>query len=294
MEEKIKNSILNFYKKNHKILLVFPVLILFFSIFLIFDTYKKEGFIFERDVSLKGGVSINIYERNNLDQNSLQKLFEEKFLDSSFEVKTIEESGENVGFIIDSDLDEQSILNFLKENGFEAKEENYFSNYISQTLSNSFLVQAGYTLLFSFVLMSIVVFAYFRKTIPSICVILSAIFDIVVLIGVLNLLDFKVGIAGVGAIIMIIGYSIDTDILLTNRLLKEKNIDYFESFYDAFITGNLMSLTTLLSALFALFFTNSQIIFDICFILVLGILIDYISTWVQNSGLLLIYLEKQN
>jgi preprotein translocase subunit SecF len=93
---------------------------------------------------------------------------------------------------------------------------------------------------------------------------------------------------------MLIGYSIDTDVLLTNRLIKERGEDYFEKTYFAFKTGVLMTCTTLAAGIGALLLTNSEVIFEIALILVVGLLVDFISTWIQNSAILLWWLEKKN
>ena len=70
--------------------------------------------------------------------------------------------------------------------------------------------------------MGIVVFITFRKLIPSLAVIFSAILDLVGTLAIISLLDFKLSTAGIAAFLMVVGYSIDTDILLTTRLLKGK------------------------------------------------------------------------
>jgi len=134
---------------------------------------------------------------------------------------------------------------------------------------------------------------YFKEFVPSFAVVLSAIFDITVTVGILNFLKFKISIAGIGALLMLIGYSIDTDVLLTNRLVRERGTNYFEKTLYAFKTGSLMSATTLIASIIALILTNSQIISEIVFILTIGLLVDYVSTWIQNSAILLWWIEKK-
>ena len=172
--------------------------------------------------------------------------------------------------------------------------DNYNSNFISPTLSNAFFTQAIYILLISFFLMSLVIFLYFKALVPSSAVVVSAFFDIVVTIGFLDAIGFKISIAGIGALLMIIGYSIDTDVLLTNRVYKEWGENYFEKTWFAFKTGVLMSATTLIAGIAALIITNSEIIYEIAVILVVGLLVDFISTWIQNTGILLWWLEKKS
>ena len=288
-----KSNLENFYKSNYKKFLFVPIVLFLISIYFIFVAIADDGTPFYRDVSLKGGLSAIINVQTDASATEIQSALETNFADYSFVVSEIFEDGLKVGFIIDTDLEEEELISYLNDR-FEIPfefGENYSSNFISPTLSSSFFKQALIILLISFVLMSVVVFIYFRSFVPSFAVVLSGIFDIIVTIGVLNILEFKVSIAGVGALLMLLGYSIDTDVLLTNRVYKERGDDYFEKLFFAFKTGSLMSFTTLVAGLAAMILTNSQIIFEISMILVVGLIVDYISTWIQNSAILLWWLE---
>jgi preprotein translocase subunit SecF len=105
----------------------------------------------------------------------------------------------------------------------------------------------------------------------------------------------------VAALLMLIGYSVDTDILLTTRLLKRKG-ELNDKIKDAMKTGMTMTLTTL-AALIALFvvssgsylvssFTRIDIISDVSVVLIFGLIADIINTWMTNVGILKWYLEK--
>ena len=50
-----------FFEKNYKKIIVFPALLLIVSLVFIGLEFSKTGDIFERDVSLKGGISSTIY-----------------------------------------------------------------------------------------------------------------------------------------------------------------------------------------------------------------------------------------
>ena len=285
-----------FYKKNYKKLLILPALMFLISIGFIVNTTVKEGVPIYRDVSLKGGLSAIINVDTPISSEELKIHLEDINSENSFSVSELFEDGQKIGFIIDTDLKEETLKTNI-ETKFDTSFEfgdNYNSNFISPTLSSAFFKQAMYILLISFVLMSIVIFLYFRQLVPSGAVVLSAVFDIIVTVGILDALQFKVSIAGIGALIMIIGYSIDTDVLLTNRTYKEKGNNYFEKTGYAFKTGTLMSFTTLVTGVAAMILTNSSVIFEIALILVVGLLVDFISTWFQNAGFLLWWLTGKD
>ena len=91
---------------------------------------------------------------------------------------------------------------------------------------------------------------------------------------------------------MLIGYSVDTDILLTTRMLKRKEGSLNERIMQAMKTGLTMTITTLTVVTLALIFSQSNTIQQIMLILFIGLFVDIINTWIQNVGILRWYLEK--
>lgn len=272
--------------------MLLPVFLFLLSFVFIFQAINEDGTPIYRDISLKGGLSSTIMVDSDMSEYELSDYLFEQTEGYDFDVSRVVEGGQRVGYIVDTDMEEEDlkeILSNLFETEFEFG-ENYSSNYISPTLSAAFFQQAVTILIVSFVFMSTVVFIAFRKFLPSIAVVISAAFDIIVTIGVLNAMRFDLSIAGVGALLMIIGYSIDTDVLLTNRLFKEKEGSIEDRFKQAFNTGLLMTTTTLIAGIGTMIITNSEVIFEIAVVLVVGLLVDFISTWYQNSGMLLWWL----
>lgn len=289
-----KNVFQRFYEKQYKVLMIIPLALLLVSFFLIYQAVSTDGTPIYRDISLKGGLSSNFYVSSELGAVALEKELLSEFALNEFKVSGISDEAESVGYAIDTNLDESELKSFLSTRfNVELNEENYMSNYVSPTLSQSFFKQFVILMIISFVLMSFVVFLYFREFVPGVAVVLSAFFDIVVTVGVLNFMNFKLSIAGLGTLLMLIGYSIDTDILLTNRLLKEEGKKYFAKVYESMTTGLVMTSTTFVAGLIALIFTNSDIIREIALVLVIGLLVDVVSTWIQNTGILLSWLNSK-
>ncbi len=285
------------YYSKLNILLVIPILLLTLSIFTISQAIQTDGTAIYRDISLKGGLSITLTSENYLSYTSqgLEEILANEFSDESFSIQELQIQGNLGGFIIDSSMEEEELVSFLSS--LQPQEltipDDYTSSFIAPSLSQAFFTQALNTLLISFILISIVVFGFFRKVVPSLAIIVSILFDLVVTIGLLNLFGVEVSIAGIGALLMLIGYSIDTDILLTNRVVKEEksrrtsNQEHFkEKFKDSFKTGMLMGATTLSAATVALIVTNSAVIFQITLIIIIGLIVDMISTWIQNAFIL--------
>src|SRR3989338_1474755 len=112
-----------------------------------------------------------------------------------------------------------------------------------------------FAVLFAFLLMAIVVFITFRLFIPSFAIVLCAFSDIVTTLAIVDLIGLRIGTSGIAAFLMLIGYSIDSDILLTTRVLKRKEGSVMERFRGAFKTGLTLSITTIIALFFAFIFT---------------------------------------
>ena len=143
--------------------------------------------------------------------------------------------------------------------------------------------------------MAIVVFIIFRTFIPSGAVILSAFADIIMTVVVVDMLGIQLSIAGVIAFLMLIGYSVDTDILLTSRVLKKKENSINERVYSAFKTGMTMTLTSLSAVFITLFIVknSSEVLSQIFTILTIGLCFDMFNTWFTNASIIKWYAEKE-
>lgn len=140
----------------------------------------------------------------------------------------------------------------------------------------------------AFIGMSILVFILFRSFVPSIAVVISAFSDIVIPIALMNLLGIKLSLGTVAALLMLIGYSVDSDILLNNHILRRSG-GFYESAYRAMRTGVTMTLTSLAAMIvmtIVAFIFNIQLLTAIGIILVFGLAADLMNTYLLNMSLL--------
>ena len=154
----------------------------------------------------------------------------------------------------------------------------------------------------SFIFMAIVVFVVFRQIVVSALVVLCALADILIAAASMNLTGVELSLGTVAALLMLIGYSVDTDILLSMRVLKRKG-DVDEKIKGAMQTGLTMAGTTI-AAVIALIiisnflylivpsFTRMDIIADMTMVLIFGLAADVFNTWVTNAQGLRWYLGR--
>ncbi len=288
------NKVLEFYDKQYKKLLIIPFIILILAIGIIGFTYLSTGDFVNKGVSLKGGSTITI--NKNIDTLELEKYLKNQFPKADITVRTLTSAGKIVGVAIDSDAQENTEIQILTESvvsKLNLGKEDYGVEVMGSSLGKSFFKQTIYALLIAFLLMGLVVFIYFRTLAPSLAVMLAAISDIVVTLAVFNLTGMKLGTAGIAAFLMLIGYSVDTDVLLSTRVLKRKEGTVMDRVLSAMKTGLTMSITTLTAVTVALIFVKSEVIKQIMIILLIGLIVDLLMTYVQNVGILRLYLERK-
>jgi len=164
------------------------------------------------------------------------------------------------------------------------------------SITNFFLLRNKDERLFWFVtlaIVSITVYIYVKQNLPTLAALVSALLDIFITIGIMSFLDVRLTAGGIAAYLMMIGYSIDTSILLSTKLLKDSTGDFSKDIFGAMKTGLTMSAAGIATMGISYLFTNNITLKQIMLILVVGLIVDILTTWIGNVTLLKVYLDKQ-
>ena len=169
----------------------------------------------------------------------------------------------------DDRLDESITAAIGAEN---IKDGGFTRTQISPALGQLFWSNTQIILLIALIAVIIVIFLFFRAFVPSIAVLLAASFDILAALGLMALFNVNFSLASISALLMLVGYSVDTDIMLTTRLLKRKFKSMRENATDCLVTGLTMTGTTLGAVVVMLVFSsmwNLGVIYSIAIVLCL-------------------------
>jgi len=284
-----------FLEKNYKKLFVVPIIMLIFSLIVVGLFLNKTGELFYRDVSLKGGVSATVYEKG-VDAEKLERFLEDRLgidvfvrklgdIATDSDVGVVVEIGENVSDELKKGIEEGT--------GIKLNKDNFSVEEVSSSLGESFYQGLLKAVLIAFILMGIVIFVAFRNFIPSAAVLLSAFLDIIFPLAIVELAGIKINAAGIAAFLLVIGYSVDTDILLTTKVLKRKEGNIYERVVDSAKTGLTMTFATIAALGIAYFVTTSFVLKQMFLIIVIALFVDIISTYFMNSGILIWYCKKK-
>lgn len=276
----ITDKMLNSYKP----LIVIPVLITVIAL-VIFATHGLQ-----QGIDLKGGSIAVVQLQQPVSSDQVKSLVQNAT--GAQDVTVTTSSGNQMTIeITGSAVDVVALSNALSGT---ATIQSFRS--VGPLLSQQALKQVYYALAFAFLFMSITVFIIFRNLVPSLAVIAAALSDIIIAVGGMSLFGIPLSVATVGALLMLIGYSVDTDILLTTRVLKRREGTVNERALDAMKTGFTMAAAAIGSML-ALYLVvrflipYAQVLEEIAAVLIIGLLADVLATWLMNLGVLRWYME---
>ena len=172
----------------------------------------------------------------------------------------------------------------------------YSYNEITPTLGAFFLTEMTNIIIAAFVLVAITVFFVFRTPLPAFAVVFGATNDLVVALGAMGLFGIPLGVASIGGLLMLIGYSIDTDMLAAIRILKRTEGTAAERAFNTMKTGVTMTFAAIIS--FLILFVMSYIAFiptyfEISGVVLVGLIGDLATTWLGDMIMILWYKESK-
>ncbi len=172
----------------------------------------------------------------------------------------------------------------------------YSYNDVTPTLGAFFLSQMEEIIIVAFILVAISVFIVFRSPVPAIAVVFSSANDILVALGAMGAFGIPLGVASIGGILMLIGYSIDTALLSSIRILKRTEATPTIRAYTTMKTGITMTSAAIIT--FAILLVVSYIAFiptylEISGVVLAGLIADIFTTWFGNTPMVLAYKKKR-
>jgi preprotein translocase subunit SecF len=112
--------------------------------------------------------------------------------------------------------------------------------------------------------------------------------------AMMNVVGIQLTLGTTAALLMLIGYSVDSDILLTTRVLKRQG-KLNDKLAGAFHTGIIMTSTTIAAVTVLLIVSwagQVEVIEEISAVLLMGLIFDILNTWLTNVGILKWYVQK--
>lgn len=299
----------DFMYSDYEKWLAVPIILLALSFGVLGYSYIQTGDLVPKGIEFTGGTEIQVSSPGEVTKKDIEDAFIEEY--NEVNVRTLS-SGDTNRFVITtsgelsdsgsgegsqiSDEEEfddinttQRIEGILENNNIEYNDISIQT--VGAAVSQSFLLEAQIATAFAFIVMSIVIFVAFRSLVPSLAVIAAAFTDIIVAIAGMNVLGINLTLGSLAALLMLIGYSVDTDIVLSTRLLRQRKRSLKERVKDSITTG--MTMTAGAIAAFAVLFivSTSPTLDQIAAVILVGLIADIPATWTGNAIILKMHAE---
>lgn len=271
-------------KYNPKKMMAVPASLFAVAAVIVIITFIMTGMPVTPGIDFAGGTAVTIYTDDSKEE--LEAYFE------GYDLKSIDE-GISGGYYLKfgpmSNEEMMAFNDYILEGYPDAGIDQIGANFGATLQAQAFLA-----LLFAFLGMAVVVFIAFRKILPALTVVFAGVADITITAACMNIFGIELSLATTAALLMLIGYSVDSNILLTTKVLKRQgNLE--EKMEGAFHTGLIMTSTTF-CAILAMFIVsligNVPTLYTISAVLLIGLICDLIFTWGFNAGMLKLYISK--
>jgi len=271
---------------SNRQLVVVPLVMLAVALLVIFGWYVMTGAPANLGLEFTGGTELRI-DGDGIDS---REEIEQAFSAEPASIQQVPADGDYIISFREGEVSSTQLESEANDAGFEIQT----IAQVSPSFGSDTQLLALGGIAVAFLGMSLIVFGMFRTFVPSIAVVASAFSDIMIPLAMMNLLGIDLTLGTVAALLMLIGYSVDSDILLNNSILRRTG-DFYESTHRAMRTGVTMTLTsmaamavmTILAYIFGI-----QIMTAIGLILFVGLAADLMNTYLLNVSLLRWYVHE--
>ncbi|MDJ1430817.1 protein translocase subunit SecF [Halostagnicola sp. A-GB9-2] len=274
---------IEYTRYSNRQLAAVPLALLAVALLILSGGYVVYGTPVELGMDFAGGTELTVETSDS--ESAVEAAFEE-------EPESIQTTGATDQYIVQfTSEDQQALTDQAERNLAPADGNDEVVQEVSST-SASFGEEAQQTALLgvvaAFVGMSVIAFLLFRTFVPSIAIVLSAFSDLVIPLAFMNLANIPLTLGTVAGLLMLIGYSVDSDILLNNHVLRRGG-DFYESTHRAIRTGVTMTVTSMMAMLvmaIAATIMGVDLLASIGTILFIGLAADLMNTYMLNLSLL--------
>ncbi len=252
---------------------------------------KEEGEWFLKGMTLRGGnqLTADIPGDMEVDVRALEGYFADRGIESEIRIST-SPTVRRIVVRTDTDTTEEDILGVLGERGFEIQD--YSFNQVDPALAEGFWEQSRLALIAAFIFMGLVVFFVFRDFVPFVAIVYAVTVDMIAILAIMQVLQIPLTLASFAGLLLVIGYSVDSDVVLVTRVLKRRKGSVSQRTFSAMKTNMAMMVTTLSAVVVLYISTTAQALREVASVLIIALLIDFISTWFGNASIIRWWVER--
>ena len=276
--------------------LVIPVIMLLLAVAALGANYAMKGEVLTKGLDFTGGTEITYNIDSDFSTDEVETAFRNSGRPDAEAVRQVTQNDTKLLVRLPPpDMEQEEAETILNDAGYDVTVGGFRS--ISASVSGQFFLQAQLAFVLAFTIMSLVIFTAFRDLVPALAVILAAAGDVIFAAAGMAVLGIPLTLGSLAALLMLIGYSVDTDIVLSTRVLKRNRGSIESRIWSSVKTGVTMSSGGI--AGFAILYIVSTTIVgpselsNIAAVMVIGLLADMPFTWFGNAIILKKYVNDE-
>lgn len=285
----------NIYQDYDKYILI-PLVLIILAVGVLGFNYFTKGEILTKGLDFTGGTEITYTVNGDFSTTQVETAFRNAGrADAEAVTQITQNQTQLLVRLPPPDMEQDEAERIISEAGYDAQVQGFRS--ISGSVSGQFFLQAQLAFVLAFTIMSLVIFTAFRDLVPALAVILAAVGDVVFAAAGMAVLGIPLTLGSLAALLMLIGYSVDTDIVLSTRVLKRNRGSLESRIWSSVKTGVTMSSGGIAGFLILYIISTSIVgpseLSNIAAVMVIGLLADMPFTWFGNAIILKKYVNDE-
>jgi len=275
-------KILSFIENNYKKFLMISILIFAIFVGIILFNYFKYEYIINKSITISGGyvtlINNNYHITNPEIQNTLNQMNITDYVLYNTPNIIYIESGEQINETLLINLFNQDYNIKLLPTDISIQQ---YSSLVGNLIFNQFL----FFVILAMILAAFIIFISFRASKITLNIISTILFDVVGLLSILSITKYPIGANGFIGMLMILGFAIDNNVVLSTNIVKEKEKPFIERVRMSFRVGMLMEVIALYTLLLLYFIVPEPSVDEFAFVLSIAIILDLLYYLIGNIPL---------
>jgi preprotein translocase subunit SecF len=275
-------KILSFIENNYKKFLLLSISLFAIFIGIILFNYFKYGYIINKSITISGGYVTLINNNYNLTNTEIQNILNQMnitdyVLYSTPNIIYIESRDQINGTLLINLLNQYYNIS-IQPSDISIQQ---YSSLVGDLIFNQFL----FFVTLAMILAAFVIFIAFRVSNTTLNIISTILFDVIGLLAILSITKYPIGANGFIAMLMILGFAIDNNVVLSTNMIKEKDKPFIERVKMSFRVGMLMEIIALYTLLLLYFIVPDPSVKEFAFVLSTATILDLIYYLIGNIPL---------
>jgi preprotein translocase subunit SecF len=247
-------------------------------------------------VDFAGGVAIQLRFENPTDVGSIRETLSESGL-SQATIQAYDDSNILIRYQDTGDENQKEMIQLLGERhgGVEISQIDNVGPIVGRELRKQAFIAVSLSIA------GILLYMAFRFSFRfGVAAVIALVHDSVIMLGVYSLTGREISTSFIAAILTVIGYSLNDSIVVLDRIRENWNqirskgiIDLVDSSINQTLSRTINTSLTTLLPVFAMFFLGGEVISNLAFAFLIGIVVGtYSSIYIASSILVEWYLRK--